>query len=263
MTIVGIRFHPCDKVYDFNPKDIDLKIGDIAIAQTKQGSEAGEVIYLKEIAEDEIKEPLTPVLRKATLSDLEKIEKYKKRQVEALKICHDLIKKHDLPMKLEGACFAFDGSKITLYFTAETRIDFRALVKDLTHHFQKSVRLQQIGLRDVAKSLGGYGPCGRELCCAKFLKEMKSIPTEVARLQQMAHRGSERISGVCGRLMCCLAYEAELYEKLAKKMPNLEMQVETTQGKGKVISRNILAQTVEVELGKETRAEFPVAEVKW
>ncbi len=263
MKIVGVQFHPQDRIYDFNLSKTDAKVGDVVIVEAERGQDAGEVVYVKDIPEEEITSPLASVLRKATSTDLEKIKKHQEKEKEALKVCREKTKEHDLPMKLEGAHLGLSGSKITLYFTSEEKVDFRNLVKDLSRHFQKSIRLQQIGARDVARKLGGYGMCGKELCCRRFLKEIKAISLDSARLQRMTHRGSGRISGVCGRLMCCLSFEADLYEKLAKKMPNLEIKVKTPQGEGKVISRNILAQTVLVELDKEAKAEFSVSEVKW
>lgn len=262
MKIIGIQFHPCDKISDFNLRNINAKIGDIVIVEKDSGQDAGKVISIKDV-EEEIAKTLPCVLRKATSTDLEKIKRYQIKENEAYLICRKKIKEHKLPMKLEGVHLAFTSSKIIFYFTAEEKVDFRDLVKDLTGHFKKSIRLQQIGARNVTAKFGGIGMCGRELCCRKFLKEIKAIPLDSARLQQMAHRGSERITGVCGRLMCCLAYEAELYQELAKTMPELEMEVETAQGKGKVVSRNILKQKVTVDLGKETKAEFSVSEVKW
>lgn len=264
MKVVGIRFYEQDKTYDFDPKDTKLKVGDVAIVKTDQGIEAGEVVYLdKELKEEKLIEPIKPVLRKANLSDLEKIKQYSKREKEAAVIFREEVEKYDLPLKLIDVCFAFNGSRITFYFTAETRVDFRSLVKDLTKRFQKSIRLQQIGSRDITKDTGGYGICGRELCCTKFLKEMNSITTEMARLQQISHQRNERISGACGRLLCCLAYEAKFYQEKAKKMPELEASVKTPQGKGRVVSRNFLKEIVEVEFEDQGRVNFKLSEIKW
>ena len=261
MKIAGIQFHPKDKIYDFDLRNIDAKIGDVVIVEKDSSRDAGEVVNIKNI-QKEIP-GLTSVLRKATSTDLEKIKRYRGKDKEAFLLCRKKIKEYKLPMKLEGVHLVLSGSRITFYFTSEEKVDFRELVKDLTKHFRKSIRLQQIGARDVASKLGGYGICGQELCCKRFLKEIKTIPLDSARLQQMAHRGSERITGVCGRLMCCLAYEAKVYEELASKMPALEIQVETKQGKGIVVSRNILKQKVTVKLDKDTKADFPVSEVRW
>jgi cell fate regulator YaaT (PSP1 superfamily) len=262
--VAGIRFHSQDKVYHFDQKDLKLNLGDVVIVETELGTEAGEVVSRdQKIDEKNLEKPLKPVLRTATSSDLEKIKKYQDKVSEALTTCHKAIEKYKLPMKLIDAHFAFDGSRLTFYFTAESRIDFRNLVKDLTRHFQKSVRLQQIGSRDAAAKIGGCGICGCELCCARFLNKFESITIDMARSQQMAHRGSERLSGVCGRLMCCLSYETKTYQELVKKMPVVGQEVKTSQGVGRVISRNVLKQEVEVELDKENRSMFDVAEIKW
>jgi cell fate regulator YaaT (PSP1 superfamily) len=262
--VAGIRFHSQDKIYNFNQKNFKLKLGDIVIVETELGIEAGEVIFCdQEIDEKKQEKPLKPILRLATSTDLEKIKKYNNKAQDALKICYKAIKKYNLPMKLIDAHFAFDGSRLTFYFTAETRIDFRNLVRDLTRHFQKSIRLQQIGSRDAAAKIGGYGICGCELCCAKFLKKFESITVDMARVQQILHRGSERLSGVCGRLMCCLAYESKVYHELSQKMPELGQKVETPQGQGVVVSRNVLKQKIEVEFDEESKALFDVAEVRW
>lgn len=264
MKVAGIRFHNQDKIYHFAQKGFTLKPGDTVVVETELGQEAGEIIYTdREIQKSELETPLKPILRKATLTDLEKIAKYRKKGKEAVRVCRELAKKHKLPMKIVDAHFTLDGSRIIFYFTAESRIDFRSLVRDLTHKFQKSIRLQQIGSRDVAARMGGIGICGRELCCWRFLKKFSSITTEMAKEQQMVQRGSERISGVCGRLLCCLAYEADLYEELNENMPELGTVVKTDRGEGRVISKNILNQTVEVEFDKEEKILYPVSEVKW
>lgn len=262
MKVAQIQFHPCEKIFDYNLTDTDAKVGDVVIVEREGVQEAGKVIRINEVKE-EIEKTLPCVLRKATSTDLEKIRRFQTKEKEAFLVCRKKIKEHNLPMKLEGVHFTFTGSKITFYFTAEERVDFRELVKTLVKHFKKSVRLQQIGVRDATAKIGDIGICGRPLCCKTFLKEIKTIPLESARLQQMAQRGSERITGICGRLMCCLAFEAELYEELAKNMPKLETEVETAQGKGKVVSLNILKQKVTVDLGEDTKIEFPVSEVRW
>lgn len=264
MIVVGVRFHSQDKVYNFDSSGLDFKLGDIVIVETELGTESGEVASIeKKLDKEKPKEPLKPVLRKATTTDLNKIEKYEKRVKEAVSYCREAINGFGLEMKLVDAHFAFDGSRITLYFTADCRIDFRELVKNLTRHFQKSVRLQQIGSRDAAAKIGDYGICGRKLCCAKFLKEFESITLDTARIQQMEHRGSDRLSGVCGRLMCCLDYEAETYKKLSKDMPDMGEIVETKSGQGKVIARNILSRKVEVLFEKDNKVFFNIDDIKW
>lgn len=267
MIVVGVRFHNQDKVYDFNAKALDLKLGDMVIVETEIGIESGIVVALEKREDDQNSNSLKSVLRKATSTDLDKIKKYTRKIPEALVYCRKTVNRMNLPMKLVDAHFSFDGSKVTFYFTADSRIDFRELVKDLTRNFQKSVRLQQIGSRDAAAKVGDCGVCGRGLCCAKFLKNFESITLEKARVQQMEHRGSDRLSGVCGRLMCCLAYEAKVYEEFSKKSPDIGKIVKTKHGEGRVIARNILRQQVEVEFkdGKEGEKKviFKTDEIKW
>lgn len=260
----GIRFYLQDKIYNFALNNLEIKVGDIVVVETELGQEVGDVIVpFLEIDEKRLEKPLKPILRKITTSDLEKIKKYTKKKPEALDFCRQAIKKYNLPMKLQDVSFAFDGSRVTFYFTSETRVDFRDLVKDLTRHFQKSIRLQQVGSRDIARHFGGYGICGRELCCATFLKEFESITLNLAKEQQMVQRGSERISGNCGRLLCCLAYEKENYEKLDKNMPKVGVVVKTKKGSGRVLGKNILNQTIDIALDEETRITVPVSEAKW
>jgi len=265
MIVTGVRFHNQDKNYDFNAGGLDLKLGDIVIVETEIGTESGKVATIEKREETgENSGSLKPVIRVATSVDLEKIKKYEKKVEEAVAYCREIVGKLRLEMKLVDAHFAFDGSRVTFYFTADARIDFRELVKDLTRKFQKSVRLQQIGSRDAAAKIGDYGICGRKLCCAKFLKEFESITLDTARVQQMEHRGSDRLSGCCGRLMCCLSYEAKTYKKLALTMPDMGEDVITKSGRGRVIARNILKQEVQVRLDKEDKKEnFKVVEINW
>ena len=166
-------------------------------------------------------------------------------------------------MKAIDCHFSFDGGKITFAFSADKRIDFRDLVKDLTRTFQKSVRLHQIGIRDEAKRLGEFGPCGRELCCKKFLGNLGNVTTDLARIQQITHRGSDRISGVCGRLMCCLAFEAKFYNEESKDLPVIDSIVKTKHGEGRVISCNVLKKTVNVQIDDKTVMEIPAKEIKY
>ncbi len=261
---LGVRFHIQDKIYDFDQVDFIVARGDKVIVETDQGVEMGTVVYAdKDVKEETLEAPLKPILRKATTSDIDKMDKYNEKKKEAVDYFREAIEKYDLPMKPVDAHFAFDGSKITMFFTAESRVDFRELVKDLTRRFQKSIRLQQVGIRDVAKELGGIGMCGREVCCSVWLEDMSSITTDMARLQQMAHRGSERISGLCGRLMCCLSYEAEFYMEMSKQMPELDAIVTSPQGKGKVVDLNVLKQMARLRLESDEEMEFPVKELKW
>ncbi len=262
--VVTIKFYLQDKYYDFKQGDFDLSRGDSVLVETELGQEVGEVIEAnKEVDEKKIERSLKPVLRKFSEEDLEKMKRNNAKKGEAIEFCRKTIKKHDLPMKLVDAAYSFDGSKITFYFTSESRVDFRSLVKDLTQHFYKSVRIQQVGSRNVTKMHGGYGRCGRELCCRTHLRCFKSVTTEMAKIQQLVSGGSERITGPCGRLLCCLGYEAETYEKLGKDMPRMGEIVKSKLGIGKVVGKNVLQQTVDVILEKEGRVTLPVLEVKW
>ena len=193
---------------------------------------------------------IKPILRKATGIDLEKMPDEEQKK-EAFKYCKTMISRLGLPMKLVGVHFAFDASRLTFSFIADGRVDFRELVKDLTRHFNRTIRLQQIGIRDEAKVMGDFGHCGRKLCCKYFLRDLVSITSEMAEVQQCVHRGSERISGVCGRLMCCLAYEQLGYEEAGKKMPAIGARVRVDGKRGVVVSQNLLKQSVDVEFAAE------------
>jgi cell fate regulator YaaT (PSP1 superfamily) len=264
MKIAGFRFHIQDKIHDLDQKEFKLEEGDAVVVESGQGNiEAGEIVYCnREVDEKKIEGNLGIILRKATTTDLDKVEKYKKKGREAILKCREEIKNLELPLKLVDLHFSFDGSRITVYFTAEERIDFRELVKRLTRKFQKSVRMQQIGSRDVASVIGGYGICGKGLCCFKFLESFQSITTDMVKLQQIA-QGNEKISGACGRLMCCLGYEADYYEKMNKKMPAVGLEVKTGKGRGRVVSRNLLNKTLEVEFSEGEKSLFQLSEIKW
>lgn len=257
--VLEIRFTAWGKIYYFDTNESNLKIGDSVIVKTEVGTELGRVVGFKELSDAELAElgEIKKVLRKANDSDLEKAKQDKKQVAEALAYCQQLIDKDNLQMKLVDVHFSFDGGRITFAFVSDARIDFRELVKHLTRHFQKSIRLHQLGIRDEAKITGGVGPCGRRLCCAGFLRNLVSVTSDAAECQQVAHRGSERLSGVCGRLMCCLNYEKKLYEELGKKLPALASEIKTAKGPGRVISRHILKQSVDVELKDGTRVEVP------
>ncbi len=256
MKVIGVKIKSWEPVLEFNPRDLKIKRDDYVILESDQGLEAGKVLYVQEVPE--MGEELRPVLRKAIESDLKKIRYYLRKKQEIFEMARAKIKEHNLEMKLVDVHFVFDGSKLTLAFTAEGRIDFRDLLKDLTRHFQKSIRLQQIGSRDEAKGTGGYGMCGREICCARFLNELKSVTTDMARLQETTQKGSEKNSGLCGRLKCCLAYEAEFYADLAKGTPQVLEEVKTKLGKGVVIGRNLLNGILKVKLAKDgSEVELP------
>ncbi len=261
----SVQLHFWEQDYIFPIGEIELAVGDKVIVRLEGHLEVGVLReLLSEDTKVELSDDSSAVMRKVTDEDEEKLASYEEKQVEALNDCRKLVRKHDLQMKLVGAHFSFDGSKIIFTFTAEARVDFRGLVRDLTKMFQKSIRLQQIGSRDEAKMKGGMGICGQEVCCTRFLDKFTSITTDLARVQQMSHRGSERISGICGRLMCCLNYEADQYRTWLENMPPLGKLVKTKQGKGQVIDRNLPKQTVRVRLDdkEKTQIEVPLKEIK-
>lgn len=261
MKAVQVQFAPWDKKYNFDPADLVLEIGDQVIVRTELGLELGEVvgfIDLPEAAEsekwpeaeagsaaDSRPKEIKKIMRKAVLADFEKLPEAREIKKD-FTYCKKIIEKYQLPMKLVEARHSFDGLRITFPFIADSRVDFRELVKDLTKHFGRSIRLQQIGIRDEARYCGDFGHCGRPLCCGQFLGELNSITSEMAELQQCAHRGSERISGICGRLMCCLSFEEAGYKKLAEKLPPLDSEVRVEGRKGRVVAHHVLKQTVSV-----------------
>lgn len=249
MRVAQIQFSPWDKKYDFNPTNYILSIGDKVIVKTELGAELGRVVGFRELAESDSKEGNTirPILRKVSLIDLEKMPSEKQKK-DDFDYCKKLIDRCQLVMKLVDLHYSFDGSRITFYFVADGRVDFRELVKELTKHHNRTIRLQQIGIRDEARLSGDYGHCGRPLCCGKFLRELSSITSDLAELQQCAHRGSDRISGICGRLICCLAYEEEGYKKLLENFPIIGSEIKIEGKKGKVVGHHILKQTVDVEV---------------
>ncbi|MFA5076099.1 MAG: regulatory iron-sulfur-containing complex subunit RicT [Patescibacteria group bacterium] len=256
MKAALIQFTPWDKAYYFDPASLELAENDYVIVETQLGTEMGKVIGFEEVAPvDGESREIKPVARKATMEDLEQRVKLDKEKEEALKNCKKIIDRYNLPMKLVDVHFSFDNKRLTFAFIANGRVDFRQLVKDLTRHYQKNIRLQQIGIRDEMKMQGDVGPCGRRLCCQQFVKDLGNITSELAETQQVAHRGSDRLSGNCGRLRCCLAFEQPTYEEFAKSLPLVGSIVKTESGKGQVIGWHTLKQTVDVRL-------FPDKEVK-
>jgi len=263
MRIAEVQFNQWDKYYDFSVGDLELKISDYVVVETQLGLEIGKVINIKETPESEIVMEIKPILRKASADDLAKKLKLDKSKEKAIKECKKYIEKYELPMKLVDVYFSFDDTRITFAFIANGRIDFRELVKDLTRHFKKQIRLQQIGIRDEVKVTGDFGPCGRSLCCQQFVKELGNITSEMADIQQVAHRGSERLSGCCGRLRCCLAFEQNVYEEASKKLPVIGSVIKTDRGRGEVIGWHTLKQAVDVRLLDEAddKGVCPVIEV--
>jgi cell fate regulator YaaT (PSP1 superfamily) len=223
----------------------EFRDGEKVIVKGEFGNELGEIVASAlEIKE----EPQQPILRKATERDIEVFDKNNERKEEVIQICRKEIKRLQLEMKLVDVEISLDGGNIIVVFSAEERVDFRELVKNLSRALRRSVRMHQIGSRDEARRWGGCGVCGRELCCVKLLKDLPSISIDTARIQQIAHRGSERISGQCGRLLCCLSYEAEQYKELLSGLPEIGNVIKTTEGKGEVLELNALKQEVKVRL---------------
>lgn len=273
--VIEVKFSRWDKAYDFDPEDYDIEKGDKVIVKTKFGTEIGTVVRIKELDKKDLSEieaeerEIKPIVRKANLSDLESQQERNLAKEEVMDECDRLVAKYDLPMKLVDARFSFDGGKITFAFTAQKRVDFRDLVRDLTHKFQKSIRLQQINVRDEARLTGDIGPCGRGLCCQNFLEDLGNITLEKAQNQQIIHWGPDRLSGVCGRLKCCLDYEEDMYLELAKNLPAIGRRVKTDSGSGEIIGWHILKQSVVVRLdkdkgdeGRATIIEVPIKKKK-
>lgn len=252
--VIGVRFKEVGKVYYFDPQDIELKTGDMVIVETARGIECGQVaIPNKNVDDEEIIHPLKPLIRKATDNDIAHVEENKKRQKEAFKICEKKIAEHNLKMNLVEVEYTFDNNKILFYFTADGRVDFRELVKDLAGVFRTRIELRQIGVRDGAKKLGGFGICGRPFCCNTFLGEFQPVSIKMAKEQGMS-LNPVKISGTCGRLMCCLKYEQDTYEHLLRHTPKVGAIVETVEGRGTVIENNLITGMLKVRLDRRSEA---------
>ncbi|MBO5353256.1 MAG: stage 0 sporulation family protein [Lachnospiraceae bacterium] len=252
VKVIGVRFRKAGKVYYFDPLDFDIRQGSNVIVETARGVEYGFVVLApKEVEDDKVIQPLKPVIRPASPEDDEIERKNKEKEKEAFKICLEKIKKHELEMKLIDCEYTFDNNKVLFYFTADGRIDFRELVKDLASVFKTRIELRQIGVRDETKILGGVGVCGRALCCHSYLTDFVPVSIKMAKEQNLSLNPS-KISGVCGRLMCCLKNEEEAYEELNSKLPNVGDYVTTKDGfKGEVQSVSVLKQLVKVVITKE------------
>lgn len=247
-TIVGIRFKKPGKIYFFDPGDIEFKLKDYAIVETSVGEEYAEVAMAnKQIPEERIIAPLRKVIRKATYKDRKHYEENKRKEKEAFKVAENKIKKHKLKMNLTDVEYKFDNSKITFYFTSDGRVDFRELVKDLAAIYKTRIELRQIGVRDEVRRIGGNGVCGRELCCCSFLNNFDAVSIKMAKEQNLSLNPS-KISGNCGRLMCCLKYEQEAYEEKLDRMPKIGAIVKTEDGEGTVDSIETLKEIVRVKL---------------
>lgn len=262
--IIGVRFKPTGKVYYFDPQGIEVNRGDYVIVETSRGIEYGQVMYgIKEVEDSVVTKPLKGVLRIATQEDTRKYNENKEKEKHAAKICMDKISEHGLDMKLVEVEYTFDGSKVLFYFTADGRVDFRDLVKDLASVFKTRIELRQIGVRDESKVLGSIGVCGRNLCCSEFLGEFVPVSIKMAKEQGLSLNPT-KISGACGRLMCCLKYEQDTYEELNRITPSVGAIVDTPDGKGTIAYVSLLKGKVSVKLetGDETMLrEFDVNDV--
>ncbi len=268
IEVIGVRFRQNGKIYFFSPAGIELEAGDAVIVETARGVEYGKVVLGKRMVEESsITSTLKPVIRKATVEDNAKHEANKEKCKEAYQICLEKIAKHGLEMKLIDVEYTFDNNKVLFYFTADGRIDFRELVKDLASVFRTRIELRQIGVRDETKILGGYGICGRELCCHTYLSDFIPVSIKMAKEQNLSLNPT-KISGVCGRLMCCLKNEQETYEYLNDRLPNVGDHVRTFDGfKGEVSSVSVLRQKVKVivstEDGEKEIREYKIEELKF
>ena len=260
--VVVIKFKGNCKPYYFSANGLELKKGQNVVVETSRGEEYGTVVVPEKEVE-ELATPLKNVLRIATEKDTETVKRHEESQREAMRVCKEKIRERGLEMKLIACEFAFDGSKVIFYFSAEERVDFRGLVKDLASIFHTRIELRQIGIRDETKMLGGIAPCGRECCCANCMPQMNKVGIKMAKTQGLSLNPG-KISGLCGRLMCCLAYENEYYASVYKKMPKLGSSVGTPEGQGTVVTANMLNMTVRVKIEKDGSLfyrDFPVGEL--
>ena len=267
IKVIGVRFRQAGKIYNFSPADFQVKVGDHVIVETARGIEYGSVVQeIREVADDKVIMPLKSVIRIATEEDDKKAIENNEKEKKAFKICKEKIAKHGLEMKLIETEYTFDNNKVLFYFTADGRIDFRELVKDLASVFKTRIELRQVGVRDETKMLGGVGICGRPLCCNTYLSEFIPVSIKMAKEQSLSLNPT-KISGICGRLMCCLKNEQEAYEELNSNLPDIGEKVKTFDGfKGEVVSVNVLRQkvkiVVEVDDEREIK-EYAIDELKF
>jgi cell fate regulator YaaT (PSP1 superfamily) len=258
VIVVGIRFRPAGRIYYFDPQGQTFTNGQYVIVETVRGVEAGRVVIAsKKIAESDLSDPLKPVLHLATEDELRTMLSFKSKEKEALTHCHERVLEHNLPMKLVEAEYNFDGSRLTFYFTADERVDFRALVRDLAATFRTRIELRQIGARDQAKLQGGIGPCGKTLCCSSWITDFGIVSIKMAKEQGLPLNPT-KISGVCGRLMCCLSYENDNYIQAKQQMPHIGTMIDTPSGTGKVVAINVPQNSVEVMLASGVIIHVPV-----
>jgi cell fate regulator YaaT (PSP1 superfamily) len=247
-TVIGVRFKDVGKVYYFDPGDAQIQMGDGVIVETIRGIEFGEVVLSpREVTDEKIIKPLKTIIKKADEKDLEKLKANKQKEKEAFDVCQEKIQKHDMQMKLINVEYTFDGNKIIFYFTADGRVDFRELVKDLASIFKTRIELRQIGVRDEAKMLGGLGPCGRPCCCSQFLGDFQPVSIRMAKEQNLS-LSPTKISGLCGRLMCCLNYENDHYKALRKLLPKVGSTIKTEDGDAQVVEANAITEMVTAKI---------------
>ncbi len=259
--IVGVRFKRAGKVYYFDPSDIELEVNDYVVVETARGLELGRVVIApSQVVANDVEKPLKLVVRKAEPEDIERAQELEEKEKEALKECGELIEKLKLNMKLLYAEYNLDASRLTLHFTAEERVDFRELVRELARRLKVRVEMRQTGPRDEAKITGGCGRCGRPLCCMTFLSNFTPVSMRMAKDQGLP-LNPMKISGVCGRLMCCLVYENDYYQMMKGKLPKNGQQVSTPSGTARVIGSNPLKETVTVELESKATVELPLSDI--
>lgn len=251
--VVGVRFKKAGKIYYFDPGDLSIQKGDYVIVETVRGVEYGKIVIArKQVGENDVVLPLKKVVRIADQKDQMVVEENKRAAQEAYEVCNAKVSEHQLDMKLVDVEYTFDRNKVIFYFTADGRVDFRELVKDLAAIFRTRIELRQIGVRDEAKMLGGIGPCGRMLCCSTFLGDFDPVSIKMAKDQNLSLNPT-KISGLCGRLMCCLKYENDEYETAKKLLPDIGEVIKTPNGVGKVVGLNILERVLQVELKEPDR----------
>jgi len=261
--IVGVRFHQAGKVYYFDAADNEVEVGDYVVVEASRGQELGKVVISpKQVLFSDITEPLKPVVRKAQAEDVEHAQQQQERSREALAKCQELIEKLNLPMKSISAQYNLDGNHLTVFFSAEKRVDFRELVRELSHSLKTRVELRQVGVRDETKLVGGLGKCGFPLCCTTFLCDFAPVSIKMAKEQGIA-LNPMKTSGICGRLLCCLGYEYDQYRAMKEKLPGLGQEVSTPLGSAKVVGNNPLKEMVLIELETGVTAELPLSQVTW
>ncbi len=256
VRVVGIQFNDSGKIYSFDSLDFDIKKGDGVVVETIHGKELGFArVASHDASDEEESRQLKPVIRVADEYDLERYRENVIKASEAIRVCRGLVEKHNLDMKLVDCSYTFDNQKLLFYFNAEGRVDFRELVKELAFIYRTRIELRQIGVRDGARMLGGLGPCGQELCCSRFLRDFENVTIKMAKDQGLSLTPS-KISGMCGRLMCCLNYEQDVYEERLKALPDLKEYVITPEGEGKVVERYAIKDQVKVQIEKNDSFEY-------